>query len=97
MPKGRGTAAALAKSAEHIRRDSTNGGPAVNEDKNGTKAPLVKTTLFIPDVLDANLAYMSLQTRQSKAELVRQAVEKYLEEKRYDPRKKPKVAGPTYD
>ena len=97
MPKGRGTAAAMAKSAEDMHRDSTKGGPAANEHPNGSKAQLVKTTLFIPDVLDANLAYMSLQTRQSKAELVRQAVEKYLEEKSYDPRKKPKVAGPTYD
>jgi hypothetical protein len=87
MPKGRKGASAPAPATQA----ETNGHP------NGNKTLLVKTTLFITDVLDANLAYMSLQTRQSKAELVRQAVEEYLDRKRYDPRKKPRLTAPTYD
>jgi len=67
------------------------------EKTNTARSTLVKTTFFIPDALDANLAYMSLQTKQSKAELVRQAVEEFLRVKFYDPSKKPKVHAPVYD
>jgi predicted DNA-binding protein len=58
---------------------------------------MVKTTLFLSENLDANLAYMSLRTQKSKAELVRKAVEGFLTEHHYDPMKKPKLAPPAYD
>lgn len=89
MPKGR-TAAAPALAVDKAKENGDRPG-------SGYKQPLVKTTLFIPDVIDANLAYMSLQTQQSKAELVRQAVEQYLDRNHYDPSKKPKLSPPSYD
>jgi hypothetical protein len=54
-------------------------------------AKLTRTTVFLTDILTENLDALSLQTGESKAVLVRQALADFLESRGLQPHRRPKV------
>lgn len=52
---------------------------------------LVKTTIFLPEAMCENLAFMAMATRQTKADIVRDAIAKLMEHGGYQPFSKPRL------
>ena len=51
-----------------------------------------RTTVFLPDALEFNLDLAALRTRRPKAEIIREALAKYLrEELKMEPDKEPEI------
>lgn len=57
------------------------------------KAPtkLVRTTIFLPAIMQFNLQVLALQTGESQATIIRLAIASYLKTQGYDPHKKPQI------
>jgi hypothetical protein len=52
---------------------------------------LIKTTVFLPEPMNENLAFMALATGTSKADIVRVALAKHMEGAGYRPHSKPRL------
>jgi hypothetical protein len=52
---------------------------------------LNRTTIFLPEVMTANLDCLALQIGESKATIVRHALANYMQTYGYDPYRKPKI------
>ena len=53
---------------------------------------MFRTTVFLPDVLDQNLAVLSLRENRSKSDLLRDALSEFLTKNGLKPTRKPKVS-----
>ncbi len=74
-------------------KPTDNGGGQVAPDE----SRLVKTTIFLPEPMSANLSFMALTTGKSKADIVRVALASHLEVAGYEPSKTPRLPEkPTY-
>ena len=71
----------------HASNGRSNGS---NGQLNGT-GNLNRTTIFLPDVMTANLDCLALQIGESKATIVRQALAQFMQSYGYDPYAMPKV------
>lgn len=56
--------------------------------------PLKRTTIFLPDAMNANLDYLASQTGESKATIVRQALAQFLVSQDLQPYSRPNNTSP---
>ena len=55
------------------------------------KERLMRTTIFLPNAMARNLAALALQTGDSQAGIIRQALAAYMKKAGYDPYKQPRI------
>jgi hypothetical protein len=68
------------------------GGQAAHDESR-----LVKTTVFLPEPMSANLTFMALTTGKSKADIVRTALASHMNNQGYQPYNTPRLPErPTY-
>jgi hypothetical protein len=53
-----------------------------------TRAKVLRTTIFLTDVLDHNLDLLALETGKPKGELIRDGISRILEDHQYRPDRK---------
>jgi hypothetical protein len=66
-------------------------GNGSSNEHNGGAGSLNRTTIFLPNVMTANLDCLALQIGESKATIVRRALAQFMQTFGYDPYTMPKV------
>lgn len=68
-----------------------NGRRQLRDMGNDVRNKLRRTTIFLPNAMAMNLAALALQTGETQASIIRQALAAYMKSAGYEPYKRPRV------